>query len=59
MLRLIATHSPSSAPCPSTIAATRGRGRWVFAERFLLRRGEHCESGCRHSPYRRPIPPPT
>jgi hypothetical protein len=26
-------------------------GNMVFTEKFLLRRGHCCESGCRHCPY--------
>ena len=29
-------------------------GLMVFTERFLLRRGYCCESGCRHCPYQKP-----
>jgi hypothetical protein len=26
-------------------------GRWVFTREYLLRRGNCCNSGCRHCPY--------
>jgi hypothetical protein len=26
-------------------------GYWVFTEKYLLRRGYCCRSGCRHCPY--------
>ena len=27
------------------------KGRWVFTEHFLRKRGDCCGSGCRHCPY--------
>lgn len=27
------------------------QGRWVFTEKYHLKRGSCCKSGCRHCPY--------
>jgi hypothetical protein len=32
-------------------------GRWVFTAAYHLKRGYCCGSGCRHCPYREPVPP--
>jgi len=32
-------------------------GRWVFTEKYHLKRGHCCKSGCRHCPYGFKKPP--